>query len=156
MDKSIALHINSQSYSLMVEPDDLLVDILRDKLRLTGAKLGCGTGDCGACTVPIDGKPVNSCLVLAVSSEGQSILTVEGLGDADNLIPLQQSFIENGAVQCGYCSPGFLMVAKALLDENPRPTEEEVRAAISGNLCRCTGYVGIVRSILSAAEMMRG
>ena len=140
----------------MVEPDDLLVDILRDKLRLTGAKLGCGTGDCGACTVLIDGKPVNSCLVLAVSSEGQSILTVEGLGDADNLIPLQQSFIENGAVQCGYCSPGFLMVAKALLDENPRPTEEEVRAAISGNLCRCTGYVGIVRSILSAAEMMRG
>jgi|TARA_B100001964_G_C14178430_1_gene574992 carbon-monoxide dehydrogenase small subunit len=156
MDKSIALQINSQSYSLMVEPDDLLVDILRDKLRLTGAKLGCGTGDCGACTVLIDGKPVNSCLVLAVSSEGQSILTVEGLGDADNLIPLQQSFIENGAVQCGYCSPGFLMVAKALLDENPRPTEEEVRAAISGNLCRCTGYVGIVRSILSAAEMMRG
>ena len=156
MEKAITLQINSQSYSLVVEPDDLLIDVLRDKLGLTGTKLGCGTGDCGACTVLIDNKPVNSCLVLAVSAQGKPIFTIEGMGDADHLTPLQQSFIDNGAVQCGYCSPGFLLVAKALLDENPHPTEDDVRLAISGNLCRCTGYTGIVRSVMAAAETIRG
>ena len=156
MEKAITLQINSQSYSLVVEPDDLLIDVLRDKLGLTGTKLGCGTGDCGACTVLIDNKPVNSCLVLAISAQGKSIFTIEGMGDTDHLTPLQQSFIDNGAVQCGYCSPGFLLVAKALLDENPHPTEDDVRLAISGNLCRCTGYTGIVRSVMAAAETIRG
>lgn len=156
MEKMITLNVNSQSFHLKVEPSDLLVDILRDELELTGTKVGCGTGDCGACTVLIDGKPVNSCLVLAVTAEGKEILTVEGLADIDDLTPLQQSFTEHGAVQCGYCSPGFLMTAKALLDENSHPTEEEIRVAISGNLCRCTGYAGIIRSIMAAAETMRG
>lgn len=156
MEKMITLNVNSQSFHLKVEPSDLLVDVLRDELELTGTKVGCGTGDCGACTVLIDGKPVNSCLVLAVTAEGKEILTVEGLADIDDLTPLQQSFTEHGAVQCGYCSPGFLMTAKALLDENSHPTEEEIRVAISGNLCRCTGYAGIIRSIMAAAETMRG
>ena len=153
MDKEITLQVNAQSYSVEVGPGDLLVDVLREKLGLTGTKKGCGTGDCGACTVLLDGKPVNSCLILAVSAAGKQIVTIESLGDTDHLHPLQQSFIDNGAIQCGYCSPGFLMTAKALLDENPLPTELEIRAAIAGNLCRCTGYTGIIRAILAAAAM---
>ena len=153
MDKEITLQVNAQSYSVEVGPGDLLVDVLREKLGLTGTKKGCGTGDCGACTVLLDGKPVNSCLILAVSAAGKQIVTIESLGDTDHLHPLQQSFIDNGAIQCGYCSPGFLMTAKALLDENPHPTELEIRAAIAGNLCRCTGYTGIIRAILAAAAM---
>jgi aerobic carbon-monoxide dehydrogenase small subunit len=155
MEKEITLQVNSQCYSVGVEPGELLVDVLRDKLGLTGTKKGCGTGDCGACTVMLDGKPVNSCLVLAVSAAGKQIVTIESLGDTNHLHPLQQSFIDCGAIQCGYCSPGFLITAKALLDENPHPTEAEIRAAIAGNLCRCTGYAGIIRAILAAAGMMK-
>lgn len=155
MEKAIRLQVNMHSYSVVIEPDELLVDVLRDKLGLTGTKKGCGTGDCGACTVLMNGKPVNSCLVLAVSAEGKPIITIEGLSDTDSLHPLQQSFINCGAIQCGYCSPGFLITAKALLDENPNPTEAEVRAAIAGNLCRCTGYSGIIRAIMTAAKMMK-
>ena len=156
MSKEIVLHINGQDYSVEVDPDDLLVDVLRDKLWLTGTKKGCGTGDCGACTVIMDGRPVTSCLVLAVAAEGKSILTVEGLADGGELHPLQQSFIDHGAIQCGYCTPGLLMMAKSILDQNPRPTEAEVRAGIAGNLCRCTGYVKIVEAIMAAGEKMVG
>ena len=153
MEKEITLQVNQQSYSVQVEPGELLVDVLREKLGLTGTKKGCGTGDCGACTVLLDGKPVNSCLVLAVSAADKQIVTIESLGDKDHLHPLQQCFIDSGAIQCGYCSPGFLVTAKALLDENPNPTEAEIRAAIAGNLCRCTGYAGIIRAITAYAKM---
>jgi aerobic carbon-monoxide dehydrogenase small subunit len=155
MEKAITLQVNSQFHSMVVEPEELLVDVLRDRLGLTGTKNGCGTGDCGACTVLLDGNPVNSCLILAVSAEGKSILTIEGLGDTDHLHPLQQSFIDQGAIQCGYCSPGFLLAAKALLDQVPDPTEAEIRFAISGNLCRCTGYAAIIRAILAAAKILK-
>jgi carbon-monoxide dehydrogenase small subunit len=152
MTKEIVLHINGQDYALEVEPDELLVDVLRDRLWLTGTKKGCGTGDCGACTVIMDGRPVTSCLVLAVAAEGRSIETIEGLADGEELHPLQQSFIDHGAVQCGYCTPGLLMMAKYLLEQNPSPTDAEIRAAIAGNLCRCTGYTKIVEAIQEAAN----
>ena len=162
MAKEIVLTINGLPHPVWVEPDELLVDVLRDRLWLTGTKKGCGTGDCGACTVIMDGRPVTSCLVLAVAAEGKEILTVEGLagpaGDRPStgasLHPLQESFIEHGAVQCGYCTPGLLMMAKAILDANPTPSEEQVRAGIAGNLCRCTGYTKIVEAILAAGEKM--
>jgi carbon-monoxide dehydrogenase small subunit len=154
MAKPIVLNINGQDYPVSVEVDELLVDVLRDRLHLTGTKKGCGTGDCGACTVIMDGRPVTSCLVLAVAAEGKAIETVEGLARGNQLHPLQQSFLDHGAIQCGYCTPGFLMMAKHLLDTNPHPTEAEVRAAIVGNLCRCTGYSKIVEAILDAAGEM--
>jgi aerobic-type carbon monoxide dehydrogenase small subunit (CoxS/CutS family) len=152
----IMLEVNGEAYPVSVAPDELLVDVLREKLGLIGVKKGCGTGDCGACTVLMADRPVNSCLVLAVAAAGKPILTVEGLGHAGRLHRLQQSFIEHGAIQCGYCTPGFLITAKALLDENPHPTEAAVRAAIAGNLCRCTGYTTIVRAILAAGGQMEG
>lgn len=156
MSREISLQVNGQPYSVQVEPDELLVDVLREKLELIGTKKGCGTGDCGACTVLMDGRPVTSCLVLAVAAEGRSIMTVEGLASEGRLHVLQQSFIDHGAVQCGYCTPGLLMMAKSILDNNPTPTEAEVRAGIAGNLCRCTGYTKIVEAILAAAEQMAG
>jgi len=131
-----------------------LVQLLRDDAGLTGTKEGCGEGDCGACTVLLGGVPVNSCLVLASEADGKEILTVEGLSREWGLHPLQQAFVEEGAVQCGYCIPGMLLSAKALLDENPAPTEAEIRGAIAGNLCRCTGYVRIVQAIQSAVTKM--
>jgi aerobic carbon-monoxide dehydrogenase small subunit len=152
MDKEITLQVNELSFSIEVGSSELLVDVLRDKLGLTGTKKGCGTGDCGACTVLLDGKPVNSCLVLAVSAVGKQIVTIESMGDTDHLHPLQQSFINNGAIQCGYCSPGFLITAKALLEENPHPTEAEIRMAVAGNLCRCTGYATIIQAISAVAS----
>lgn len=154
--REISVQVNGQPYTVQVEPDELLVDVLREKLELIGTKKGCGTGDCGACTVLMDGRPVTSCLVLAVAAEGKSIMTVEGLADGDDLHVLQQSFIDYGAVQCGYCTPGLLMMAKSILDTNPTPTEAEVRAGIAGNLCRCTGYTKIVEAILAAAEQIAG
>lgn len=154
MAKEIILTINGQAYPVQVEPDELLVDVLRDRLWLTGTKKGCGTGDCGACTVIMDGRPVTSCLVLAMAAEGKQIWTVESLADGDQLHPLQESFIEHGAVQCGYCTPGLLMMAKAILEQNPTPSEEQVRAGIAGNLCRCTGYTKIVEAILAASKKM--
>lgn len=154
--KSITLLVNHQSYPVEVEPDELLVDVLREKLLLTGTKKGCGTGDCGACTVIMDGRNVTSCLVLAVAAEGKSITTIEGMNVDGNLHPIQQSFLDHHAIQCGYCTPGLVLSTKALLDENPHPTEDEIRQGISGNLCRCTGYQKIVEAVKAAAEDMDG
>ncbi len=150
--KEIVLNVNGSSYPVEVKVNRTLLDVLRDDLGLTGTKEGCGTGDCGACSVLLDGKPVNACLVLAVQADGRDILTVEGLAQGERLDPLQQAFVQEGAVQCGFCTPGMLISAKGLLNENPRPTELEVRKALAGNLCRCTGYVRIVSAVLKASE----
>ncbi len=150
----IKLTVNGEDYEVAVEPSRSLLDVLRDDLELTGTKKGCETGDCGACTVILEGKPVNACLILAVSAKGKSILTIEGVAQGGKLHPVQDAFINYGAIQCGYCTPGMILSAKALLEENPRPTEWEVREAIAGNLCRCTGYVKIVKAILAASEEM--
>jgi len=152
----INLKINGEPYEVSIKPNTTLLDFLRDKIGLTGTKKGCDTGQCGACTVLLDGKPINSCLVLAADANGKEILTVEGLNRDGQLHPLQETFIQEGAVQCGYCTSGMLLSAKALLDENPAPKEEEVKKAISGNLCRCTGYVRIVKAVLVAARKMGG
>ncbi|NLX62491.1 MAG: (2Fe-2S)-binding protein [Tissierellia bacterium] len=153
--KKISLNVNGKDHILEVEEDMRLIDLLREKLGLTGVKEGCSEGECGACTVIMDGEVVNSCLVMAFQAEGSSILTIEGLGDEENIHPIQQAFIDVGAVQCGYCTPGMILAAKALLDKNPNPTEEEIREAISGNLCRCTGYNKIVQAIDRAKEVLR-
>jgi carbon-monoxide dehydrogenase small subunit len=147
--------VNGEPYETDVEPRKTLLWVLREQLRLTGAKESCGTGDCGACTVIMNGRTVNSCLVLGVEADGSDILTIEGLAKKGQLHPIQQAFMEVGAVQCGFCTPGMILSAKSLLDENPDPTEEEVRAAIAGNLCRCTGYTKIVEAILAAAKRIR-
>ena len=147
--------INGQLCEISVAPDEILLDLLRYRLGLVGTKNGCETGDCGACTVLVDGKAVNSCLVLGMEVNGASVTTIEGISGVE-LHPLQQAFIDNGAVQCGFCAPGMIMAAKSLLDEEPRPTEEEIRSAIAGNLCRCTGYLSIIKAIAAAAEALRG
>ena len=152
MKQQVRMKVNGEEVEGWVEPRRTLLDFLREDLDLTGTKKGCDQGNCGACTVLMDGKPINSCLVLAVEAEGSDILTIEGLAEGSKLHPLQEAFIEHGAVQCGYCTPGMILSAKALLDENPRPTEQEVRVAISGNLCRCTGYKKIVEAILSQSK----
>lgn len=144
--------VNDKTYSIDVEPDMRLIDALRYKLGLTGVKEGCGEGECGACTIIMDGQAVNSCLVMAVQARGKRIITIEGLEKNGELDPLQKAFIENGAVQCGYCTPGMIMSAKALLLKNPNPTEEEIREAIAGNICRCTGYNNIVKAIKSVSN----
>jgi len=146
--------VNGKPYEVIIEPHMLLVDVLRDKLGLTGTKYACGTGDCGACTVLVEGKPVLSCLTLAMTVRGKDILTIEGLVEGTTLHPIQQAFVDNGAVQCGFCTPGMILSAKALLNENPNPTRDEVEAALAGNLCRCTGYVKIVDAVLAAVETM--
>ncbi len=150
--KEIVLNVNGSSYPVEVKVNRTLLDVLRDDLGLTGTKEGCGTGDCGACSVLFYGKPVNACLVLAIEAAGREIVTVEGLARGDKLDPLQQAFVQEGAVQCGFCTPGMLISAKGLLNENPHPTELEVRQALAGNLCRCTGYVRIVNAVLKASE----
>lgn len=155
MKHNIRLTVNGASYTVAVEPCESLLDVLRDKLSLTGTKKGCNRGDCGACTIIIDGKTVNSCLVLAVEADDKEVLTIEGLANNGQLHPIQEAFVQYGAVQCGYCTPGMIMSVKVLLDENPNPTEEEVRQAIGGNLCRCTGYVKIVDAIKKAAEVIQ-
>jgi len=147
--------VNGRLYEVIIEPHMLLIDVLRDKLGLMGVKYACGTGDCGACTVLVDGKPILSCLTLAVTAKDKNILTIEGLAQGNTLHPIQQAFIDHGAVQCGFCTPGMILTAKALLDENPTPTREDVKAALDGNLCRCTGYVKIVDAVLDAAERIR-
>jgi carbon-monoxide dehydrogenase small subunit len=152
MKREVRMKVNGEEVTGWVEPRRTLLDFLRDDLNLTGTKKGCDLGNCGACTVLMNGKPINSCLVLAVEVEGQEILTIEGLSEGTTLHPIQEAFIEHGAVQCGYCTPGMILSAKTLLDENPHPTEQEVRIAIAGNLCRCTGYKKIVQAILSLAE----
>jgi len=146
--------VNGKPYEVIIEPHMLLVDVLRDKLGLTGTKYACGTGDCGACTVLVEGKPVLSCLTLAMTVRGKDILTIEGLVEGTTLHPIQQAFVDNGAVQCGFCTPGMILSAKALLNENPNPTRDEVELALAGNLCRCTGYVKIVDAVLAAVETM--
>jgi carbon-monoxide dehydrogenase small subunit len=152
MGKRIQCKVNGESISLEVEAHWTLLRILRDELELTGTKEGCGEGDCGACTVLVEGRAVNSCLILAIDVDGKAITTIEGLTQGDGLHPLQKAFMEKGAVQCGFCTPGMILTAKALLDQNPHPTEEEIRFAIAGNLCRCTGYAKIVEAIQFVAE----
>ncbi len=152
MKKQVKFKVNGQEQEVLVDPRDTLLDTLRLNLGLTGTKEGCGEGNCGSCTVLIDGKAVNSCLVFAIEVQGQEITTIEGLNQGGKLHPLQQAFIDEGAVQCGFCTPGVIMAAKAFLDSNPHPSEIEVRQAIAGNLCRCTGYDKIVRAILKVAS----
>lgn len=147
----IEFTLNGEKMRVQVEPNELLLNLLREKLHLTGTKYGCGIGECGACTVLLDGEPVLSCLILAAEINGREVTTIEGLGRDDELDKVQEAFIEEGAVQCGFCTPGFIITAKSLLMEKHRPSEEEVREYIKGNLCRCTGYVNIVRAILKAA-----
>jgi carbon-monoxide dehydrogenase small subunit len=150
MKKVIRLEVNGEPVELAVEPHWTLLDTLRDQLDLTGAKKGCDRGDCGGCTVLLDGKPVTSCMMLAVQADGRRITTIEGLRTNARLHPLQQAFVDHGAVQCGFCTPGMILAAVALLEENPTPTEAEVREAIAGNLCRCTGYNKIVDAVMAA------
>ena len=152
MKEKITLHVNGEEYEVSVEPKKTLLEVLREDLGLTGTKEVCDLGTCGACTVLLDHRPVLSCLLLAVACEGKEIETIEGLRQGEKLHPLQNSFIRQGAIQCGMCTPGMIMTAKALLDENPHPTEAEVRGAIAGNLCRCTGYVKIVDAVLAASR----
>ncbi len=154
MNQKISITVNGVSHELEVDPRLLLIDLLRAHLELTGTKSGCGHGDCGACTVLVDGKPANACLLLAVEVDGKKVTTIEGLAEGDRLHPVQQAFIDHGAMQCGFCIPGMILSAKALLDETSHPTEEQVRDAIAGNLCRCTGYAKIVQAILSVSKSL--
>ncbi|MCB1348280.1 MAG: (2Fe-2S)-binding protein [Maritimibacter sp.] len=152
----ITTEINGDIVEFLADPRETLLDVLRDQAGLTGSKEGCGTGDCGACSVLLDGRLVSSCLVLGVEAEGKKIETIEGMAAGEELHPLQRKFLEHAALQCGFCTPGFLVASKALLEKNPDPTEEEVRYWLAGNLCRCTGYDKIVRAVLDAAAEMRG
>lgn len=150
MKKSLTMKLNGREVQVEVEPAAMLVDVLRDELGLTGTKVGCRAGDCGTCTVIIDGEAMTSCLVPALKVNGREVITIEGLAKGDRLHPLQQAFIDHGAIQCGFCTPGMILSAKALLDSNPHPTREEIQVAIAGNLCRCTGYEQIIEAIQSA------
>ena len=156
MKRLLNLKVNGQKYAVYTEPWKSLLDVLRDEIELTGAKVGCEEGKCGACTVIVDGEAVNSCLMLAFQAQEKEITTIEGLEQDGKLHPIQQAFIDCFAVQCGFCTPGMILSAKALLDKNPRPTEEEVRVALSGNLCRCTGYVKVVEAVMSASKILSG
>ena len=148
--------INGEPTEFLCEPQQTMLDVLRDELRLTGSKEGCATGDCGACSVTVDGRLVCSCLMLGAEAEGSEIETIEGMADGDTLHPLQQKFLEEAALQCGICTPGVLIAAKALLTKNPDPSESEVRFWLAGNLCRCTGYDKIIRAVMDCAADMRG
>ena len=148
--------INGDAAEFLCEPDETLLDVLRDRLGLTGAKEGCGTGDCGACSVTVDGRLVCSCLMLGAEAEGRKVTTIEGMANGETLHPLQRKFLEHAALQCGICTPGILVAAKALLEKNTNPTETEARYWLAGNLCRCTGYDKIIRAVMDAAEEMRG
>ena len=154
MKAPVKFRVNGDSREIYVDAHRTLLEILRDELELTGVKEGCGNGNCGACTVNLDGRAVNACLMLAVEAEGHDILTVEGVAREGALHPIQETFIEETALQCGFCTPGFIMSAKAFLEQHPSPTEEEIRMAVAGNLCRCTGYDKIVRAIAAAAQRM--
>ncbi len=151
----VTLNVNGRDYVVDVKPHWTLLQVIREQIGLTGTKCGCAAGECGACTVLADGKPILSCLTLAAQAEGKKLTTIEGLAEGAMLHPLQEAFVAHGAIQCGFCTPGMILSAKALLDENPDPTEEDVREAISANLCRCTGYIKIVEAVLAAAKKMR-
>lgn len=156
MKKEIAnFNVNNRSYEVILTPNITLLELLRERLDLTGTKCACGVGECGSCTVLVDGLPTLSCSTLAISVRDKDILTIEGLADGDALHPLQQTFIENGAIQCGFCTSGMIMSAKAFLDEHPDPTRQEAKEGLGGNLCRCTGYVKIIDAVISAAALMR-
>ena len=151
----VSTTINGDAVEYLCDAEETLLDVLRDRLGLTGSKEGCGTGDCGACSVTLDGRLVCSCLVLGAEADGRKVATIEGIANGDKLHPLQQKFLEHAALQCGICTPGFLVVSKVLLEKNPNPTETEIRYWLAGNLCRCTGYDKIVRAVTSAAAEMR-
>ena len=151
----VTLKVNGEPRSASVPPETTLLKLLRENFNLTGAKLGCDVGDCGACTVIVDGKPVNACLMLAGQADGREVLTIEGLATRDRLHPLQKAFEEHASLQCGFCGPGVILSAKALLDENPDPTRHEIRDAIAGNLCRCTGYTKMIDAVQQAARELR-
>ena len=155
MKQNLELKVNGKRYEVFVEPWRSLAEVLREELGLTGLKIACDTGNCGACTVLIDGKAVKSCIMLAQQAKGKEIITIEGLATEAGLHPLQEAFIEHFAVQCGFCTPGMILKAKALLDENPGATEDEIRSGLSGNLCRCTGYVKIVEAVMAAQEKVK-
>jgi len=155
MKQRLELKVNGQAYEVFVDPWQSLADVLREELGFTGVKVSCNSGNCGSCTVLLDGKAVKSCIMLAPLAKGKEILTIEGLATESGLHPLQEAFIEHFAVQCGYCTPGMILMAKALLDENPNATEDEIRVGLVGNLCRCTGYVKIVEAIMAAREKMK-
>lgn len=152
----VTTEINGDAVEFLCEPEQTLLEVLRDELQFTGTKEGCGSGDCGACSVTVDGRLVCACLMLAAESEGRKVETIEGMATGEELHPLQQKFLDHAALQCGFCTPGILVAAKALLEKNPDPTETEVRFWLAGNLCRCTGYDKIVRAVLDAAAEMRG
>jgi len=154
--REVALNINGRRYALNIADHELLIDVLRDKLHLYGSKKGCGSGECGSCSVLIDGAVVNACLVLACRAEGRSVITIEGLAPEGVPHPLQQSFIDNGALQCGFCGSGMVLAAKALVDRNPFPTEQQVRQGLAGNLCRCTGYTKIIKAVQDYAVAQHG
>ena len=152
----IEITVNGRKRQFDVEPNKLLLNVIRDELYLTGTKYGCGLGECGACTVHMDGQAVLACMVLAVDADGRCVETIEGVADGDKLDPIQEAYIEEGAIQCGFCTPGFIMTTKALLKENPDPSEAEIREYLKGNYCRCTGYVNIIKAVQSAAKKLRG
>jgi len=152
MRQEMTFNVNGERHTVQVDIRRTLLEVLRETLRLTGTKEMCNKGDCGGCTVIMDGRPVLSCLTLAIEAQGKKIITIEGLANGYELHPIQKAFVEHGAIQCGYCTPGFIMSAKALLDKNPRPTEDEIKAGIANNICRCTGYVQIVEAIQAAAK----
>jgi len=156
MKKTIRIEVNGDSHVIEVENRRTLLQVIRDDLKLTGTKKMCDMGECGSCTVLLDGMSVNSCLVLAVDADGKKVETIEGVAHGEALDPIQEEFVQKGAIQCGFCTPGMIMATKAFLAKNPNPTEEEVKTAISGNLCRCTGYVRIVEAVMASAERLRG
>jgi carbon-monoxide dehydrogenase small subunit len=156
MKKLVQLEINGENFDLAISPTAYLIDVIREAVGLTGTKKGCGIGDCGACTVLIDGRPSLSCITLAMACEGKSIVTIEGLSRGSELHPVQRAFVDKGAVQCGFCTPGMVLSAVALLNENPRPTEPEIKTALAGNLCRCTGYVKIIEAVEHAGKVLSG
>jgi carbon-monoxide dehydrogenase small subunit len=153
--QQIALRVNGQVYEIETQPWRTLLEVLRDGLHLTGTKVSCAEGHCGACTVIIDGEAVNACLTLAMEAQGKEILTIEGLSEGGDLHPIQETFVTHGAVQCGFCTPGLIMASKVFLEQNPEPSEEEIKKVLAGHLCRCTGYVQVIEAVKAAAELMR-